>query len=126
MTLIRRLSLNLSLLGKFWQQPVNSRFFQINLAVIATQILYLFINFRRLPPQVPLYYSQPWGLSQLASAGELFYLPILSVIILLLNNSLAAFYLHRYQLLSRLLLLFSSVFSLLSLITLFQIIRLIT
>lgn len=117
--------INLSTLGQFWQEKVNGRIFQWNLIFIAAQVAYLIFKLNDLPQQVPLYYSLPWGESQLANATTLFILPSLSLALLFINNLLAVFYLNFHSLMSRLLIIFSLLFSCLSLIALFQIINLI-
>ncbi len=49
-----------------------------------------------LPPQVPLFYSLPWGDKQLASKTQLILLPSLIFLITLLNITLS-WYLHKSQ-----------------------------
>ncbi|MEI8067566.1 MAG: hypothetical protein WCG91_01255 [Candidatus Shapirobacteria bacterium] len=126
MSFFRLISLQISALGKFWQEKINNQIFWWNIILIGSQIAFLIFKFNSLPDQVPLYYSQPWGEDQLAHASALFLLPTFSIIIVLINNLLATIFLNRIQLLSRLLVVFSLVFSFLSLVTLFQIINLIS
>lgn len=124
--LINQVSIKLSTLGKFWQEEVNTRLFRWNLFFIVFQFVYLFLKYNSLPPQAPLFYSQPWGENQLTPVSSLFLLPSLSVAITLINNVVAAFLLDPHRLFSRLLVIFSFLFSCLSAITLFQIINLIS
>jgi hypothetical protein len=114
-----------SSLGHFWQVKVNNRIFRWNIFFIIIQFALLIWKFNNLPNQVPLYYSLPWGESQLASASALFLLPIFSLLILLINHLLAVVFLKIIPLLSRLLIIMSLVVSLFSFITLTQIIILI-
>ena len=116
----------LSNLGKFWQEKTNARIFRLNLIFILSQIGFLFWKFNTLPPQVPLYYSLPWGQSQLASASSFFILPTLSLTLLLINHLFAISLNKTSHLLSQFLLVISLIFSLLSLITLVLIIYLVT
>lgn len=125
MSFYHSISANLSTLGQFWQEKSNGRIFQWNLVFIIAQVAYIIFRLNDLPPQVPLYYSLPWGESQLASANSLFILPSSSLVFLFINNLLAVFYLNTHSLMSRLLIIFSLIFSGLSLITLIQIINLI-
>jgi hypothetical protein len=118
-------SIKLATLGKFWQEPVNSQALRWNLLFILTGLIYLFFRFNDLPPTVPLYFSLPWGESELAPAVNLFILPGFSIVITLINYFLAIFLLDGNRLLSRLLVIFSSLFSCLSLVALFEIINLI-
>lgn len=126
MSFLSSISLQVSNLGKFWQEKINNQILRWNLVVIGLGLAYLFYRFNDLPDQVPLYYSLPWGEAQLAQASTLFLLPTFSIIIGIINNLLAAFFSNSIQLLSRLLVIFSLVFSILSFIALFQIINLIS
>lgn len=115
----------LSTLGHFWEKKINASFLRWNLLFISISLIYLTARFGQLPPQIPLFYSLVWGETQLASAAGLFLLPTLSIVVALLNHFLAAFLLKGSTLLSRLLIIFSLVFSVLSTIALFRIINLI-
>jgi len=115
-----------SILGNFWQEKINSQFLRWNLFLIISQIIILFFKFNDLPQQVPLYYSLPWGEGQLASATSLFLLPTFSIVVLLINNLIATFFFKSISLFSRLLVIFSLIFSLLSTISLTRIILLIS
>ena len=116
----------LSSLGKFWQQKINAQILRWNVVLIAFQLLLLLLKFNRLPQFVPLYYSLPWGSSQLASASLLFFLPSVSILILITNSLLSVVFLESLTFLSRLLLIFSLLFSFLGFVSLFQIINLVS
>ncbi len=120
------LLLGLSTLGRFWQEKTNSRLFRWNILFIILQIVLLILKFNDLPSLVPLFYSEPWGESQLVSAPLLFLLPLLSIIVAVTNSLLAVFLLNSAAFSSRLLLIFSLLFSFLSLFTLGKIIFLIS
>lgn len=113
-------------LGRFWQEKANARIFRWNLFFIIGQIGFLFWKFNLLPPQVPLYYSLPWGQSQLSQASSLFILPTLSTVLLLINHLFAISLSKTSLLLSQLLLNISLIFSFLSLVTLLHIVYLIS
>jgi hypothetical protein len=115
-----------SSLGQFWQEKSNSNIFRWNLIFILLQVAVLVWKFGDLPSQVPLYYSLPWGESQLASASSLFLLPTFSIFLLFINHLFAITFSKKIPLLSRLLISMSLVVSLFSLITLLQIVSLIT
>lgn len=125
MSLFTHVSLAVSQIGQFWQEKFISLIFRWNLFFIIVQLLLLFINFNNLPPQIPLFYSKPWGEGQLAPVSYIFLLPALSAMVLLLNNCLAVFFLKSIQLLTRLLIILSLVFSIFATITLYQIINLV-
>lgn len=125
MSLLTSLSFQFSTLGQFWQEKINGQLLRWNIFIILLQLALLLFKFNNLPEQVPLYYSLPWGESQLASVSALFLLPTLSIVIMLLNNLLAALFLNTLKFLSQLLVVFALLFSVLAFITLFQIINLI-
>jgi hypothetical protein len=116
----------LAALGKFWQEKANTKIFRWNLIFIISQIIFLFWKFNSLPPQVPLYYSLPWGESQLTQTSLLFILPTISLILLLINHLFAIGLTKTSLFLSKILLVISLVFSFLSLITLLHIVYIIT
>ena len=126
MAIIKNVFLKLSLLGKFWQEKINGTVFKWNVLVIVFQLIFIILKFDSLPKQVPLYYSLPWGSQRLASAASLFLLPSFSIIFSLVNNLLAAFMLQSIQIISRLLIIFSLIYSILSFITLVHIVYLIS
>lgn len=108
-------------LGQFWQQSFNSKFFRWNLVFITVQLALIVWQFGELPQQVPLYYSLPWGESQLVSASTLFLIPTFSIILFLVNHLFAIGFSKKNPLLSQLLIFASLVVSFFFLITLIKI-----
>ena len=53
-----------------------------NIAMIVT----FFIRIKTLPPQVPLFYSRPWGENQLADTWMVFLIPVLLDFLFIVNN----------------------------------------
>lgn len=126
MTFLKKILFPIHQLGRFWQQKINGQFFRLNLIFLALQFLILLLKFKNLPQQVPLFYSLPWGQSQLTTVDNLFLLPSFSVLILFLNNFTAAMLDSSSVLIARLLTITSVLFSILSLFTLVNIILVIT
>lgn len=116
----------ISIFGVFWQEKVNSLFFRWNIVIILAQFALIFFKLNNLPPQLPLFYSKPWGESQLTSASTIFLLPILSLAVILVNHFLAALLHTQYRFFSRILIIISLVYGLFSLISLWQIIFLVS
>lgn len=116
----------LSSIGRLWQAPALGKIFRSSVFFITLQLLLIFFKFSQLPPQVPLFYSLPWGEARLASAASLFLLPTLSTTFLIVNLSLSIVYLKTIPLFSYLLAVFSLIFSSFSFIALFKIISLVT
>ena len=112
-------------LGQFWQQSFNSKLFRWNLAFITIQLVLIVWQFGNLPQQVPLYYSLPWGESQLVSASTLFLIPTFSIVLFLINHLFAIGFSKKNPLLSQLLIFTSLVVSFFFLITLIKIVFLV-
>lgn len=115
----------LSTLGKFWQNKTYSLFFRWNIFIISLQFTYLFWMFPKLPDQIPLYFSEPWGESWIASTSLIFILPSFSIIVIFLNSLIAMSIHHQWPLLAKLLMSFSLIFAILSSVSLYQIINLV-
>lgn len=58
---------------------------------ILGQVLFLSVAFRELPPKMPLFYSLHWGEGQLAPTFNLFLIPFLTALFLLINAALSLF-----------------------------------
>ena len=126
MPLLNSIIQPLSRLGHFWQEKANSSIFRWNLAFIILQISILAWRFTNLPSQVPLYYSLPWGETQLASASALFLLPTFSLAILLINNLFSISLSSTNSLLARILIFTSLAVSFFFFITLVKIVSLVS
>jgi hypothetical protein len=88
------------------------------------QLLLILSTWQLLPPQIPLYYSLPWGDSQLAQPIAIFILPASSLAVTMFN-SLTGVLIFKNKTLIRLVLSASAMlFSFFALVTLIQIIRL--
>jgi len=72
---------------KTWFSPV---IFGNLLLIIASNVL-IFLFYSKLPPQVPLFYSQPRGHEQLVSPSLFFLLPGISFLILVVNFLIGRF-----------------------------------
>ena len=79
----------------------------------------IFLSFR-LPPQVPLFYSRPWGEEQLVSAGFIFLLPAIAFLMLFINF-LASNFLSQEKLILRVLAVSSALGTFLVFFTLMRI-----
>ena len=82
-----------------------------------TSFIFWFINLNRLPFQLPLFYSKPWGESQMVNLLQFTILPTTSVLFTLINYSIS-WYLHDSQILfKRVLALSSLIYAILIFIT---------
>lgn len=60
-------------------------------------VWYLILKYPYLPPEVPLWYSLPWGAKQLATPFQLSLLPVLSLLLLFLNLFLTEIFLKKRE-----------------------------
>jgi hypothetical protein len=101
----------------------------VNKGVIASFIISLFCiawRWGRLPSEVPLWYSRPWGEEQLASPFWLLLLPLGGVLIYFVNRVISAYMSARYLIFTQILFLSSLLVNILSLVTLVKILFLVT
>ena len=117
---------SLANLGSLWIIKTARHSIETCLILIILQVGAVWFSFPNLPSEVPLYYSLPWGKVQLAPSSSLFYLPGLSLAVLLVNIILSLPFIKSEKFLSVCLLWTSGLFSLFCLITLTKIIVLIS
>jgi len=102
----------------------------VKIALIIAILLFLgmvgffLINYQQLPPQVPIFYSRPWGKEQLAPPLALLILPAMSLFVLGLNLFLASF-LEEYPFLAQIFIWTAVLFSFLAFFTLIRIVLII-
>ena len=113
-------------LGKFWQNSSNSRLLRLTFLLLIIQVGLILWFFNQLPPELPLFYSQNWGQSWLASTSSIFILPFFSLIVMIINYSLAIYFYNKKILLSKLLVVFSFILSFLCSIAVMEIISLVS
>lgn len=113
-------------LGKFWQNPIHLRLLRYSLVILLFQIALIIWYYKHLPPQIPLFFSRPWGSSWLAPVSAILILPLYSLLTILLNYFLAIYFHQKKPLLSQILLVFSVFISLIAAIAVYKIITLVT
>ncbi len=59
------------------------RVFLLSLFIL---ILVFIIKINNLPPQIPLFYSLPWGENQLAETWMIFFIPLIMILFIFINN----------------------------------------
>lgn len=99
---------------------------RLNLLLWAIGFFLLFFFWRWLPPQVPLYYSHPWGESQLTSPTGLLLLPFLSLLIFILNFAIILKTIREERFIAQLLVGAGVTFAFLCIVALYRIITLVT
>ena len=126
MSILNKIFLPISHIGFFWQEKLNGQVFRWNVVFLFIQGLFLFFKYTDLPPQIPIFYSLPWGETQLGSSSTIFILPAITLLTLFTNNILAVYYLKSVPLISRLLMIFSLITTIFSTIAVYKIITLIS
>ena len=96
------------------------------LALFVLSICILIWKWRSLPPQVPIWYSRPWGESQLTSPYWLLILPITSILLYAINVFISVAITSEYLIFTQMLFLSSLMVSVLSFVDLLKILFLIT
>lgn len=61
---------------------------KLNAFSFVLMIIVFLIKVNNLPPQIPLFYSLPWGENQLAETWMIFIIPILMILFIFINNFL--------------------------------------
>jgi hypothetical protein len=115
----------LSRIGKLWEDKVVLKLLRWSLVALVLQGLVIWWKFSQLPPKIPLFYSRAWGEEQLAEVHYIFGLPIMSLIVLVVNNFIASMMGEKEKTLVIVLSLSGLVFSFLALVTVFKIVSIV-
>ena len=87
---------------------------------------FLVWRFRQLPPEVPLWFSRPWGEDQLASAYWLFLLPLSGFVWYIIDLLIGIFVTTDDLIFTQLLFLSALIVNILSFVTLIKILFLVS
>ena len=110
----------------FREDRVISLGIRLHLLLLTISFVLLLVFWQRLPLQIPLFYSRPWGESQLAAPAELLFLLFLSLLVLILNSAIILRTIEEEKFLARILAGSGLTFTFLCLVALYRIITLIT
>lgn len=89
------------------------------------QVLFALLNYRNLPPLIPLYLQRSWGVLQIADKIQIIILPVLTGGLIALNTFLSLVLYKESPLISRILLWGQALFCFLITLALFRIILLV-
>ena len=101
-------------------------FLIFSIILILSQVSMILISSGKLPPQLPLFYSRPWGEAILASSWALWILPVVSILGVLVNFLIAIFLVANNRFLCRILIIFALLVVLASVYDTVKIISLLT
>ncbi|MCH7951757.1 hypothetical protein IH980_03405 [Patescibacteria group bacterium] len=90
-------------LHRLWQDRIGGRALRTALSLLVFLILLIGVVYWRLPPEIPLTYSRPWGVLQLVPSSFLFVVAVGSALLVMLNSILAALLFETEELLARIL-----------------------
>lgn len=99
--------------------------FRLALVFWLGQVLLIFSFWRFLPTKLALFYSRPWGEEQLTTPMGLLIVPFLSLAILIINLLLASLAKEENNLAKKVLIITSTIFNFLGLVTIIQTVRLV-
>jgi hypothetical protein len=106
----------------FRRDPIVAIPIAVGGIAILISLIVLGFHFKHLPPEVPLYYSRPWGAGRLAVRYTLWLLPLLAASLLAVNTLIGRLLYHTDPLMSRLVVWGGCGSSLLLAVTLIQIV----
>lgn len=99
---------------------------QISLGLLLLALVLLAVFWQKLPPEIPLFYSLPWGEEQLGSPGFLLILFFAGFFLGIINFILGLIFFEKHPLAAKILAFVTTSVSLLLMITVFKIIFLVT
>lgn len=99
---------------------------RIGFSCLGLSLVILGVSVRKLPPEVPLWFSRPYGEEQLVSMWALALIPLISFLFQALSIRSAGRVLEEDNLMTQILVWSGSLVSLMGLITVIMIVRLVT
>jgi len=106
--------------------PITKLGLRVGFLSLGLSLLVLAVSWVRLPPEVPLFYSQPYGESQLVSVWGLWWLPGLSFGVEMVSIRGAGVLIEKDKLLAQILTWVGALVAMMGLVSLLKIILLVT
>ena len=129
MTIFRRLSQTIRHALGIWKSLKTNWIVSLSekfiLVLGGISLILLLWQWKTLPPQVPLWYTKPWGAEQLADPHWLFILPLASLLIYIINIFASIYITADYLVFTQMISLSSLLISFLSCVTLIKILFLV-
>lgn len=111
---------------KIYEDPFCFGGLALSLATLSLGCLFLLLFWSRLPPQIPLFYSQPWGEEQLGFKIQMLFLPVFAFLIFAFSLFSARQLLNKNIILARIIIGTGGILVLVLTVALFQIVNLVT
>lgn len=102
------------------------RLINLSLIFILITFLYILLEYRNLPPLIPLFNQLAWGEKRLSPTWGIFIPPVIVVIILIINSLLSSVIYKKIPLLGRMLSITAFIISLLTFLFIVRTIQLIS
>lgn len=112
-------------LYELWCDRVAGRALRTVLFLLVVLVLLVIAFYLRLPPEIPLAYSRPWGIAQLVPSSFLFMLAAGLSLLVTVHSIFAAWMFEAEQLLARIMVWINALTVLLIDITVLQVVLLI-
>ena len=90
-------------LGKIWFDRAIAAQIRISILLVLSQLGIIIFSYPKLPPEIPLFFSRPWGESQLVQPLLLIILPVFSLVFIIVNSLIASMFLDKETFLSQIL-----------------------
>jgi hypothetical protein len=107
------------------QDRLVSRLFIMSLILIVLTVIFILLNYTKLPPLLPIFNQLPWGERRLSETPGIFIPSLVAVFILIMNVIASSFIYPSSPLIARILAVTSFLTSLLTLLFVFRTILLI-
>jgi Ni/Fe-hydrogenase subunit HybB-like protein len=88
---------------ELWRDKISGRGLRVAFFLITFLVFLVIAFYWRLPPEIPLTYSRPWGSAQLVPSWFLFFIILGFGLLVVANSLLAAKIFEAEQLLARIL-----------------------
>lgn len=119
---MKQLERFIQLIKSNWVLGLTHRFV---IGLLLLSLFFFIFKLRSLPPQVPLWFSRPWGQDQLASPYWLLLLPLTSLFVYIINAVISLYVTSEYLVFTQLLFISSLIVNILSFVALIKILFLI-
>ncbi|MDO8261303.1 MAG: hypothetical protein Q7T50_07500 [Candidatus Magasanikbacteria bacterium] len=75
--------------------------FLVSIIFVLLEVLLIALYWRRLPPEIPLFYSKPWGSAMLAHQLFIWLIPLIAFLFLFVNFCIVIFFMQENKFLNR-------------------------
>jgi hypothetical protein len=99
---------------------------RVGLTTLGLSLLVISFSLTKLPPEIPLFFSQPYGVERLASSWWLGILPLINLLVQVISMRFAGSIIEEDELLAQILVVSGALVGLMSFYTMIKIVWLVT